>query len=125
MAMSHNTSAFNGSLEHVVDTFIERAVDTSMPVYFANKPILGKRKQGDQETQTVQELYYFFYKALKERKLLSIWTQKKAVEKYRWRLDEIDTIMKTRGGPPITKVEKAMQHFLEDLSSELYSDLFQ
>lgn len=113
-----------GEFESVVDLFIEKSVDSSAPCYFSQQPTLGKRKQGEEEVKTKKELYYFFYKALKERKLLSIWMQKRAVDKYRWRLDEIDTIMKQRGGPVVPKAEKAMQDLLKELSGELYSELF-
>ena len=127
--MTHNTSyssdGMGEKLEEVVDGFIREGVECSSPLFFPG-PTPKKSKLGDEATRSRLELYYYFYKALSERKLLNIWMQKATVEKYRWRLDEIDALMSCRGreGPSVQKVEKAMHDLLEELTGVLYSELF-
>ena len=127
-SMSHNTSGNTPTMvrfEEVMDNMIREALTKPEALLLPlPSPLSKKRKKGDEAARTRQDLYRFFYRALQERRLLSVWIQKSALDQCRWRLDELDQILNREEGPSLPKAEKALEDLLKELSTALYSDLF-
>ena len=113
--------------EKAIDAFICQSVDSRPAKFHETK--LGKRKHGDDDKEAVDELLYFFYKSLIERKLMDMWMEKKVLRANQWRVDkingEINEILALEDvGPPLLKAKKAASDLLRVMSAELYTHLF-
>ena len=110
--------------ESAIDRLIESSVGTERACCHATK--LGKRKHGDETRIATDELLYFFYKSLAERRLMDMWMSKKVVRKNQWRVDEINALLSQREErpPALLKAKHAASDLLKEMSSELLSELF-
>lgn len=115
---------FDIDFESAIDGFIQRSVGTEKAAYHSTK--LGKRKHGDESSHAVNELLFYFYKSLRERKLVDLWMNKEVVRKNQRRLDEINAMLSQHEQTPTTllRAKHAASGLLKEMSYELLSQLF-